>query len=159
MFPKYLGSILFLNSFDSLIFLSSLTFLGSFIFFGSPIFLDSLIFLGSLPLSPSFLISQCTHSCLVSCSYLPLVLSLFLPASYPFTTLQPQLGVMSLEEEERLSLIEGRPPRRVTIADLPGLIEGASNNVGLGHEFLKHVERTKGEARKCFWPYGLYLPG
>lgn len=64
-------------------------------------------------------------------------------ASYPFTTLQPQLGVMSLEEEERLSLIEGRPPRRVTIADLPGLIEGASNNVGLGHEFLKHVERTK----------------
>jgi len=62
---------------------------------------------------------------------------------YPFTTLQPQLGVMSLEEEEQRSLVEGRSPRRVTIADMPGLIEGASKNVGLGHEFLKHIERTK----------------
>lgn len=64
-------------------------------------------------------------------------------APYVFTTMQPQLGVMFSDEEERLSILEGRKPRRVTIADMPGLIEGASSNVGLGHEFLKHIERTK----------------
>lgn len=53
-------------------------------------------------------------------------------ASYPFTTLAPNLGV--LED------IHGR---RLIIADIPGLIEGASSGLGLGHKFLKHVERTR----------------
>ncbi|XP_063855323.1 GTP-binding protein 10-like [Scylla paramamosain] len=52
-------------------------------------------------------------------------------ASYPFTTLQPTLGV-----------VEYSDMRRLTIADLPGLIEGAWANVGMGHRFLRHVERT-----------------
>ncbi len=50
--------------------------------------------------------------------------------SYAFTTLQPQLGVVSSED------------MRLLVADIPGLIPGASNNRGLGHAFLKHVERT-----------------
>jgi GTP-binding protein len=57
-------------------------------------------------------------------------------ASYPFTTLTPNLGV-----------VEGQTPqtagRRLIIADIPGLIEGASEGLGLGHKFLKHVERTR----------------
>jgi GTP-binding protein len=52
-------------------------------------------------------------------------------ASYPFTTLEPVLGVLEGEE------------RQLIVADIPGLIEGASGGAGLGHEFLAHVERTR----------------
>src|SRR5690242_3464898 len=53
-------------------------------------------------------------------------------APYPFTTLHPIIGVAELSEY-----------RRVTIADIPGLIEGAHKGVGLGHEFLRHITRCR----------------
>jgi GTP-binding protein len=74
-------------------------------------------------------------------------------ADYPFTTLEPNLGVMDLGMDD---------PRLPTIADVPGLIEGASEGAGLGHAFLRHVERTRvlvhivdGSGRDPEWDHGV----
>jgi GTP-binding protein len=58
-------------------------------------------------------------------------------ADYPFTTLEPNLGVLDFAADDP------DDERRPTLADLPGLIEGASAGAGLGHAFLRHVERTR----------------
>jgi GTP-binding protein len=54
-------------------------------------------------------------------------------AAYPFTTLHPQIGIVEYAIDFK----------RLTVCDVPGLIEGAHQNVGLGHEFLRHIERCK----------------
>lgn len=72
-------------------------------------------------------------------------------APYPFTTLEPNLGVLDLGPDDE---------RRPAIADVPGLIEGASAGAGLGHAFLRHVERTRvlvqvvdGSSRDPLWDH------
>ena len=86
--------------------------------------------------------------------------------TYPFTTMFPTVGVLEYPEQYE----------RITVADIPGLIEGASENRGLGHRFLKHVERCKvllmmidmqgtdgrepiGDYRVLINELKLYLPG
>jgi GTP-binding protein len=54
-------------------------------------------------------------------------------APYPFTTLHPQIGIVEYPGDYK----------RLTVCDVPGLIEGAHQNVGLGHEFLRHIKRCK----------------
>ena len=53
-------------------------------------------------------------------------------APYPFTTLHPQIGIVEYEDHHR-----------ITVCDVPGLIEGAHRNAGLGHKFLRHIQRCK----------------
>jgi GTPase len=70
---------------------------------------------------------------------------------YPFTTLHPVLGTLDLKPDEEAELFQrsGKAPvpgsirPRIVVADIPGILEGAHTGVGLGLEFLRHIERTK----------------
>ena len=70
--------------------------------------------------------------------------------NYPFTTLNPVIGTLRLEPNEIAALLQaegkspinGRPPR-IVIADIPGILAGAHEGVGLGLDFLRHIERTR----------------
>lgn len=75
-------------------------------------------------------------------------------ADYPFTTLEPNLGVMEIvaPSDKGKQSQEGDRLTRLVIADIPGLIEQASQGKGLGHEFLRHIERCK------LLVYCLYVP-
>lgn len=67
-------------------------------------------------------------------------------APYPFTTLEPNLGVLTENRVKRIELRDyplNSKPYSLILADIPGLIEGASEGKGLGHQFLRHIERTK----------------
>jgi len=75
-------------------------------------------------------------------------------ADYPFTTLEPNLGVMEIvaPSDKGKQSQEGDRLTRLVMADIPGLIEQASQGKGLGHEFLRHIERCK------LLVYCLYVP-
>jgi GTP-binding protein len=64
-------------------------------------------------------------------------------ADYPFTTLEPNLGVVRLDDGGNPTVAGRGSPFEMVVADIPGLIEGASSGKGLGHQFLRHIERAR----------------
>lgn len=86
-------------------------------------------------------------------------------AAYPFTTLHPTVGVVEFKVrpfaarpapgpawEQPLTRAARQDWGRFSVADIPGLVDGAAQNKGLGHEFLKHIERTKVGAARPWHP-------
>eukprot|EP01050_Picozoa_sp_SAG11_P036440 SAG11_NODE_13871_length_635_cov_1.059701_2_plen_138_part_01 len=64
-------------------------------------------------------------------------------ADYPFTTLRPILGVATFGTARRKRAADRTTEERLVVADIPGLVRGAHMNKGLGHAFLRHVERAQ----------------